>query len=145
MSSRFPMSSSNVGKAKKNKALASFNDKVLKIVRRIPKGKLLTYGQVAAMAGSPRAARIVGGILFRLGPDSRLPWQRVVNAQGGISTFRVGSGERQTALLKAEGLRFNRAGRINLKLYQWVPSARLLKDFEVKDELAILLNFRPDW
>ncbi|HKX12957.1 MAG TPA: MGMT family protein [bacterium] len=139
------MSSSGAGKAKKNKALQSFNDKVLKIVRRIPRGKLLTYGQVAAMAGSPRAARIVGGILFRLGPGSRMPWQRVVNSQGGISTFRIGSGERQVALLRGEGIRFNRAGRINLKLYQWVPSPRILKQFEVKDELAILLNFRPEF
>ena len=139
------MSSSGAGKAKKNKALQSFNDKVLKIVRRIPRGKLLTYGQVAAMAGSPRAARIVGGILFRLGPGSRMPWQRVVNSQGGISTFRIGSGERQVALLRGEGIRFNRGDRINLKLYQWVPSPRILKQFEVKDELAILLNFRPEF
>ena len=134
------MSFSAAGKAKKNKALQSFHDKVLKIVRRIPRGKLLSYGQVAAMAGSPRAARIVGGILFRLGPDSKIPWQRVVNSQGGISTFRVGSGERQVALLKTEGIRFQASGKINLKLYQWIPSTRLLKGFEVKDELAILLN-----
>lgn len=139
------MSSFGAGKAKKNEALQSFHDKVLKIVRRIPRGKLLSYGQVAAMAGSPRAARIVGGILFRLGPESEVPWQRVVNSQGGISTFRIGSGERQVALLRGEGIRFNRAGRINLKLYQWVPSTRILKEFEVKDELAILLNFRPDF
>ncbi len=139
------MSSSAAGKAKKNKALENFNDKVLKIVGRIPRGKLLSYGQVAAMAGSPRAARIVGGILFRLGPGNKLPWQRVVNSQGGISTFRIGSGERQVALLKKEGIRFNRAGKVNLKLYQWVPSARILKEFEVKDELAILLNFHPDF
>lgn len=138
------MSSSAVGKAKKNKALQSFNDKVLKIVRKIPRGKVLSYGQVAAMAGSPRAARIVGGILFRLGPGSGVPWQRVINSQGGISTFRVGSGERQISLLKAEGIRFNRAKKINLKLYQWVPSNRILKGFEVKDELAILLNFHTD-
>lgn len=139
------MSSSGAGKAKTNKALESFNDKVLKIVRKIPRGKVLTYGQVAAMAGSPRAARIVGGILFRLGPESKVPWQRVINSQGGISTFRVGSGERQISLLKGEGVRLNRAQKINLKLYQWVPSTRILKGFEVKDELAILLNFRPEW
>jgi methylated-DNA-protein-cysteine methyltransferase related protein len=137
------MSSSAAGKAKKNKALESFNDKVLKIVRRIPRGKLLSYGQVAAMAGSPRAARIVGGVLFRLGPESKVPWQRVVNSQGGISTYRIGSGERQKALLEKEGIRFNRAGHTNLKLYQWVPSTRILREFEVKDELAILLNFHP--
>ncbi|HEX5034674.1 MAG TPA: hypothetical protein VFW62_09355, partial [bacterium] len=86
-----------------------------------------------------------GGILFRLGPGTKLPWQRVIKSQGGISTFRVGSGERQMALLKAEGIRFNRAGLTNLKLYQWVPPTRILKEFEVKDELAILLNFRPDF
>jgi methylated-DNA-protein-cysteine methyltransferase-like protein len=136
------MSSSGAGKAKKNKALENFNDKVLKIVRRIPRGKLLSYGQVAAMAGSPRAARIVGGILFRLGPESKVPWQRVVNSQGGISTFRVGSGERQIALLKKEGIRFNRAQKVDLKKYQWIPPTRLLKEFEVRDELAILLDFQ---
>lgn len=108
------------------RAEENFRDRVLKIVRRIPKGKVLTYGQVAILAGVPRAARIVGGILFSLGPRSRLPWQRVINFKGGISTYRVGSGDRQKELLEREGFRFDRKGHIVLKQHQWVPSRKAL-------------------
>lgn len=113
----------------------NFRDRVLAIVRRIPRGKVLTYGQVAILAGVPRAARIVGGILFQLGPENRLPWQRVLNAQGGLSTYRVGFGERQKTLLKQEGLRFNSRDHIDLKRHQWFPSERTLKKLGVWGDL----------
>lgn len=103
---------------------SNFLKKVLKIVRRIPWGKILTYGQVATIAGSPRASRIVGGILFWQGPWSKLPWQRVINAQGKISTYRVGCGEKQRALLEGEGLVFRKDDSIDLKKYQWRPTVR---------------------
>jgi methylated-DNA-protein-cysteine methyltransferase-like protein len=104
----------------------NFRDRVLAVVRRIPRGRVLTYGQVAILAGVPRAARIVGGILFSLGSRSRLPWQRVINFKGGISTYRVGSGERQKELLRQEGLRFDRKGHVALKKHQWVPTRKTL-------------------
>jgi methylated-DNA-protein-cysteine methyltransferase-like protein len=121
----------------------NFRDRVLAIVRRIPRGKVLTYGQVAILAGVPRAARIAGGILFSLGPDSRLPWQRVINFKGGLSTYRVGSGERQKVLLRKEGLHFDRKGHVDLKKHQWVPSQKTLVTLGVFGELPDL-KVSPD-
>lgn len=115
------MRSSTAGKARKPKTDGeSFVEKVLAVVAKIPRGKVLTYGQVATLVGSPRASRIVGGVLFRLGPDSRLPWQRVINAQGKIS-LRADSGGSvlQRQLLEAEGIRFDAQGRVNLRQIRW--------------------------
>lgn len=118
------------------KAEGKFRLRVLQIIRSIPRGKVLTYGQVATLAGVPRAARIVGGILFHEGIEKKLPWQRVLNAQGGLSTYRVGSGREQKRLLEAEGITFNRRGRMDLKEHQWVPSLRDLKKWKISEETA---------
>lgn len=101
--------------------MPSFRERVLDTVRRIPKGKVTNYGTVALLAGNPRAARQVGGVLYGLrDSDTDVPWQRVVNAQGGISTFKVGSGELQIALLESEGVLVEDRV-VNLKLYGWRP------------------------
>jgi methylated-DNA-protein-cysteine methyltransferase-like protein len=112
---------------------------VLRIVRAIPRGKVLTYGQVAILAGVPRGARAVGGVLFGLGSEGRVPWQRVINGEGGISTYRVGSGHRQKKLLKEEGVRFSRDGRVNLKTHQWFPPFHLTQKWELPE--AYLVEF----
>lgn len=118
------------------KAEGKFRLRVLQIIQSIPRGKVLTYGQVATLAGVPRAARIVGGILYIEGVEKKLPWQRVLNAQGGLSTYRVGSGREQKRLLEAEGITFNRRGRMDLKEHQWVPSLRDLKKWKISEETA---------
>ena len=86
----------------------------------------MTYGSVATVAGHPRAPRQVGFVLRGL-PDENdaggVPWQRVVNASGGISTYRVGTGELQRALLLAEGVHFGASGRCDLREYGWWPDA----------------------
>lgn len=104
----------------------SFRRRVLAVIRRIPRGKVATYGQVAALAGYPRNARRVGQVLARSGPDA-VPWQRVVNAQGRVSRRAprperaIGARElEQERLLRREGVRF-RNGRIDLARYRWVP------------------------
>ena len=97
---------------------ASFRDRVIAIVRAIPEGQVATYGQVAGLAGRPRAARVVGGIL-RGGPDD-VPWHRVVNARGGISTYRIGAGELQEALLAAEGVVVDDR-TLDLETHRWRP------------------------
>lgn len=99
-------------------AAAGFRERVLAVVRSIPAGRVATYGQVALLAGAPRAARQVGGVLHRSGSDERLPWHRVVNASGGISTHKVGAGTLQEALLRAEGVAVGPDG-IDLKRYRW--------------------------
>ncbi len=97
---------------------ASFRERVIALVCAVPKGKVATYGQIALLAGSPRAARQVGGVLHGL-RENEVPWQRVINAQGGISTYKVGAGELQRALLESEGVTFDREGRCDLERYRW--------------------------
>jgi methylated-DNA-protein-cysteine methyltransferase-like protein len=90
------------------------------MVSRVPAGRVVTYGQVARMAGRPGAARHVGWALSALPAGSGTPWHRVVNASGAISSRGSGgSEERQRVLLEAEGVRFRPDGRIDLEAYRW--------------------------
>lgn len=100
---------------------ARFKAQVLALTVQIPVGRVATYGQLALLSGRPRAARLVGTVLRGLtaGEAARVPWHRVINAQGGISTYKVGAGELQRALLEAEGVRFDAAGRCNLDAYRF--------------------------
>lgn len=99
---------------------------VYALVRRVPRGRVVTYGQVAAILGQPRAARAVGTALSNLpGPLVRLvPWQRVINAAGGIS-FRgdVHRPDLQRALLEMEGVVF-RGNRVDLARFRWAGPRR---------------------
>lgn len=93
------------------------------VVRRIPRGKVATYGQVAALAGYPRHSRHVGFALAHLPTGSKLPWQRVVNSQGRISRRGLdGNDEWQRILLEEEGVEF-REGRIDLRRFRWEAGA----------------------
>lgn len=100
--------------------MRDFRDRVLALVARVPEGRVVTYGQLALLAGGPGNARQVGFILAGLA-QSDLPWHRVVNAGGGISTHRVGFGDAQRALLEAEGVEFDERERLDLKRLQWWP------------------------
>lgn len=101
-----------------NEPIDTFRQRVFQIVDAIPRGRITTYGDVARLAGSPRAARQVGGILSRLPADSRLPWHRVVNRNGGISLPGDGFTRQKTAL-EAEGVEFGHEGNIDLTRYRW--------------------------
>jgi methylated-DNA-protein-cysteine methyltransferase related protein len=103
----------------------TFRERVLAVVRAVPVGRVVTYGQVALLAGSPRAARQVGGVLYGTGRTEGVPWQRVVNATGGISTHKVGFGELQEALLREEGVEVGPDG-VDLRRYQWSPDTATL-------------------
>ena len=100
---------------------------VYRLVAQVPKGKVVTYGQVAALLGAPRAARAVGTALRYL-PGSltrTVPWQRVLNAAGGISLRGdVLRAEEQRWLLEGEGIEFDRHGKVNLKKYRWLGPQR---------------------
>jgi methylated-DNA-protein-cysteine methyltransferase-like protein len=105
--------------------MSTFRQRVLDVVRSIPPGKVATYGQVALLAGNMHAARQVGAVLYGISEaEDDVPWQRVINASGGISTFKVGVGELQVALLTSEGVEVHRtdAGpRVALRQWQWRP------------------------
>jgi methylated-DNA-protein-cysteine methyltransferase-like protein len=99
---------------------------IYRVVGRIPKGRVATYGQVAEIAGLGGHARQVGYALHALPDDSSLPWQRVVNARGEVSPRSDGSpmAGLQRVLLQAEGVVFDTAGRISLRRYRWRPRSR---------------------
>jgi methylated-DNA-protein-cysteine methyltransferase related protein len=100
--------------------MTAFQSRVYRIVSKCPKGMVVSYGGVAAMAGQPRAARAVGAAMRDLPDDSKVPWWRVVNSRGEISKRGFGHGPViQRKLLHAEGVRFNRAGRIDWEKYGW--------------------------
>ncbi len=89
---------------------------VYALVRRIPSGKVATYGQLALLLGEPRAARTVGWALRALRSGTDIPWHRVVNSRGRISLEAV---EEQRIRLEAEGVLFSPSGAIDLRTYGW--------------------------
>jgi methylated-DNA-protein-cysteine methyltransferase-like protein len=106
--------------------VAAFRRAVYALVRKIPKGKLATYGQLAALLGRPRHARHVGTALAATPDNVRIPWHRVVNAQGRISlrlkNWNTGSDDLQRIRLEDEGVVFSADGKIDLKRFAWQPN-----------------------
>jgi methylated-DNA-protein-cysteine methyltransferase-like protein len=99
--------------------------RIYAVVRKIPRGRVASYGQVAKLAGLPGRARQVGYAMFALPRGTTVPWQRVINALGRVSRRRVPGAElTQRMLLEREGVRFGASGRIDLHLYGWAPRAR---------------------
>ena len=96
--------------------------RIYAVVRRIPAGKVATYGQVAALAGLPGHARQVGYALHALPDGEDLPWQRVINARGEVSPRSDGGSEHfQRHLLEEEGVVFDSRGRVRLSVARWEP------------------------
>jgi methylated-DNA-protein-cysteine methyltransferase-like protein len=102
---------------------ASAYERIYAVVRRIPKGRVATYGQVADLAGLPGHARQVGYALHALQRDDRgVPWQRVLNAQGRTSRRSEPGGEHlQRQMLELEGVVFDARGRVDLERHRWRP------------------------
>lgn len=98
--------------------------RIYAVVRRIPKGRVATYGQVAALAGLPGHARQVGYALHALLPGTLVPWHRVINARGEVSRrARPGDELSQRMLLERERIQFDSRGRVRLEQVQWKPGA----------------------
>jgi methylated-DNA-protein-cysteine methyltransferase-like protein len=99
----------------------TYRERVYELVRSIPKGRVMTYGQIALILGEGYTARTVGYVMH--GADSaHVPWQRVINAQGKCSTARLTMPlNLQQELLTAEGVEFSAAGRCDLGTYLWFP------------------------
>jgi methylated-DNA-protein-cysteine methyltransferase-like protein len=113
----------------------TYRERVYQLVRGIPKGRVMSYGQIALILGEGYTARTVGYVMH--GADSAsVPWQRVINSQGKCSTGRLTMPiNLQQELLTAEGIEFNAAGKCDLNKYLWFPEG-----FESKDEQAILFS-----
>lgn len=99
----------------------NYREKVYKIVREIPGGKVMTYGQIAAILGEGYTARTVGYVMHAADSEN-VPWQRVINSQGACSTSKLFLPYNvQQKMLEDEGVEFNEKGRCALKKYQWFP------------------------
>jgi methylated-DNA-protein-cysteine methyltransferase related protein len=105
-----------------------FKTQVLEVIAQIPEGHVMTYGQVARVAGKPRNPRQVGEILQGLHLETNHPWWRVINSSGGLSTYKVGTGDLQKRLLEAESVVIDTTGKISLERYRWQ-----IENYEVKD------------
>lgn len=99
----------------------TFRDRVQELVRQIPAGRVMTYGQIAALCGSPRAARIVGGVAHY--GDLDLPWQRVVNKRGGLAVGYPGGVVGHRAQLEAEGIKVTDDFTVDVKELLWQPTS----------------------
>ena len=107
----------------------AFAIQVYSVVRRIPRGRVMSYGQIARVLARPRGVlaktyaglgpRWVGAAMARA--PQGLPWQRVINSQGRVSPRPGGGGEDQQRLLEAEGVEFDPRGRVDLERYGWAP------------------------
>lgn len=99
----------------------NFRQQVLKYINKIPRGRVVSYGQVAASCGHPGAARVVGGILQSLPNDTKIPWWRVINNQGLLSIKGnwVASKELQKLLLEREGVIVSKTFAIDIKKYRY--------------------------
>ncbi len=98
----------------------NYRERVFEIVRKIPEGSVMTYGQIADILGEGYTPRTVGFVMHSAEKD--VPWQRVINSQGACSTghiiLPVGL---QQQMLESEGVKFNEKGRCDLKVHRWQP------------------------
>lgn len=99
----------------------SFTERIKRLIKSIPEGKVSTYGQIGAFAGDPRGARQVARILHSCAEKDNLPWHRVINRAGRISLPPGNGYELQYSILRKEGIRFNLDGSIDLSKFLWQP------------------------
>jgi len=104
-----------------------YRERVYKIVRRIPRGRVMTYGQIAYMLGDGYTPRTVGFVMH--GANERdTPWHRVINSQGKCSTGRIVlPPDKQQRMLEREGVKFDTAGRCDLEQFLWKPKRTALR------------------
>jgi methylated-DNA-protein-cysteine methyltransferase-like protein len=98
-----------------------YRERVFRIVRSIPRGRVMTYGQIAEMLGEGYTPRTIGFVMHS--SNDKTPWHRVINAQGGCSTRGIVlPHDKQQRMLEAEGISFNERGRCELQTYLWIPA-----------------------
>lgn len=109
-----------MAKKKKEETLTPLSLKIISAIKKVPRGRVATYGQIAKLAGNPGAARRVVWILHACSKSHKLPWQRIISSQGKISfPWGTGSYTKQKNLLRAEKIEVDEYGSIELKKFQW--------------------------
>ena len=120
-----------------------YRERVYQIVRRIPAGRVMTYGQVAYLLGEGYTPRTVGFVMHSANEENT-PWHRVINAQGGCSTGRILiPPDKQRRMLEEEGVEFNSSGRCRLDQYQWAPVPADNADLNNQDLQSSLFTLGP--
>ena len=121
-----PQTKGETGKPKPKGYEQAF-EKIYRFVLKIPRGRVMTYGQIARLLDDRYSPRLVGWAMHATPQDGlNIPWHRVINSKGGISTGRIIIQEPQLQqyLLEAEGVVFDDRGHCDLSVYQWSPVAR---------------------
>jgi methylated-DNA-protein-cysteine methyltransferase related protein len=117
-----------------SKPKLEYRERVYKIVRRIPRGQVMTYGQIAYILGEGYTPRTVGFVMA--GSNNETPWHRVINSQGRCSTGRVLlPPDKQQRMLENEGVEFNASGSCELPKYIWHPAAEQNKRAALRTQL----------
>ena len=115
-----------------------YRRRVYEIVKQIPVGRVMTYGQIASILGEGYTPRTVGYVMHAADTEN-VPWQRVINSQGACSTGRMTVPVNlQQQILEAEGVKFNEKSRCDLKVYQWSPEG--FEEKEKEDEQPSLFR-----
>jgi methylated-DNA-protein-cysteine methyltransferase related protein len=123
------------GTLKKDDKL-KYRERVYEIVRRIPRGRVMTYGQIAELLGEGYTPRTVGFAMHD--SDDATPWHRVVNAQGACSTGRIVlPHDKQQRLLETEGVRFDKTGRCDLKTFLWISDEQATPNSESPPRVSL--------
>jgi methylated-DNA-protein-cysteine methyltransferase-like protein len=121
----------------------NYRERVYRLVRRIPRGRVMTYGQLSEILGDGYTARTVGFVMH--GSDDKTPWHRVVNAQGGCSTGRIViPHDKQQRMLEHEGVQFNERGRCELRKYLWIPRKPSHRSIGIEEQVTLKLGNRQE-
>lgn len=111
-----------------------YREHVYQLVRQIPAGRVMTYGQIAYLLGEGYTPRTVGFVMHGANEENT-PWHRVINAQGRCSTGRIViPPDKQQRMLEAEGIEFDLRGRCRLESYQWSPDQTTVGNSDFKDD-----------
>jgi methylated-DNA-protein-cysteine methyltransferase-like protein len=117
-----------------------YRERVFEIVRRIPAGRVMTYGQIADILGEGYTPRTVGFVMHSADEETT-PWQRVINSQGACSTGRIIlPPDKQQRMLEAEGIEFDQRGRCDLGRYRWTPEEVLEAEHGAEEQPSLFSN-----
>lgn len=123
-----------------NQPRADFKEKTEALVKLIPRGRVMTYGQIATLLGMPRAAQAVGWTAHY--GDAEVPWQRVVNRHGRVAPGWPGGMAAHASVLQSEGVPVDEEWQVDLPAHQWFPNATTARKAGLSEETLTELQMR---